>query len=238
DVCGNNSMASQMINVIDITALVIVALPASSTIFCPATLEFTVATATDACGSAFTLTFADVKTNGACVGSYSVTRIWTATDACNNRSTASQTINVIDTTAPVIAALPAPSTISCPATPEFTVATATDACGRAFTMTFADVKTNGACAGSYSVTRTWTAADACNNRSTASQTINVIDTTAPVIAALPAPKTISCPATPVFAVATATDACGSAFTLTFADVKTDGACAGSYSVTRTWTAAD
>src|SRR6185436_18227616 len=111
---------------------------------------------------------------------------------------------VQDNTAPVIAALPAPSTINCPATPVFAVAAATDACGSAFTLTFADVKTDGACAGSYSVTRTWTARDACGNSSTASQTINVVDTTAPVIAALPAPSTINCPATPVFAVATAT----------------------------------
>ena len=74
--------------------------------------------------------------------------------------------------------------------------------------------TPGDCAGEYSVTRTWTATDACGNTSTASQTINVIDVTAPVIAALPGPRTIECPATPVFATATATDACGSAFTLT------------------------
>jgi hypothetical protein len=72
-----------------------------------------------------------------------------------------------------------------------------------------------------------------HNSSTASQTINVQDKTAPVIAALPATSTIDCPATPVFAVATATDACGSAFTLTSADVTTNGSCAGSYSVTRT-----
>jgi hypothetical protein len=77
-------------------------------------------------------------------------------------------------------------------------------------LTSADVTTNGSCAGSYSVTRTWTATDSCNS-STASQTINVQDKTAPVIAALPATSTIDCPATPVFAVATATDACGSAF---------------------------
>ena len=238
DACGNVSTASQTINVIDTTAPVIAALPETSTISCPATPVFAVATATDACGSAFTLTSADVTTNGACAGSYSVTRTWTATDACGNVSNASQTINVIDTTAPVIATLPETSTINCPTTPVFAVATATDACGSAFTLTSADVTTNGACAGSYSVTRTWTATDACGNISKASQTINVIDTVAPVIAALPAPSTISCPATPVFAVATATDACGSAFTLTSADVTTNGACAGSYSVTRTWTATD
>ncbi|MBL8000229.1 MAG: gliding motility-associated C-terminal domain-containing protein, partial [Candidatus Kapabacteria bacterium] len=238
DSCGNTSTASQTINVIDDSAPVIAALPAPSTISCPAQPQFAQATASDACGSTFTLTFNDVTTNGQCAGSYSITRTWTATDSCGNTSTASQTINVIDDSAPVIAALPAPSTISCPAQPQFAQATASDACGSTFTLTFNDVTTNGQCAGSYSVTRTWTATDSCGNTSTASQTINVIDDSAPVIAALPAPSTISCPAQPQFAQATASDACGSTFTLTFNDVTTNGQCAGSYSVTRTWTATD
>ena len=179
-----------------------------------------------------------MTTAGECAGSYSVTRTWTATDTCGNTSTASQTINVQDVTAPVIAELPVASTISCPATPEFAVATATDACGSTFTLTSADVTSASECAGSYSVTRTWTATDACGNISTASQTIKVQDVTAPVIVTLPGASTITCNSTPVFAAATATDACGSAFTLTSADVTTTGACTGSYSVTRTWTATD
>ncbi len=108
----------------------------------------------------------------------------------------------------MIAALPGPSTIDCPAAPVFTQATAVDACGSAVTLTFNDVTTPGACAGNYSVTRTWTATDDCGNASQASQTINVQDITAPVIAALPGPSTIDCPATPLFAQATAIDACG------------------------------
>ncbi|MBK9985096.1 MAG: hypothetical protein IPP15_22525 [Saprospiraceae bacterium] len=153
------------------------------------------------------LTSADVTTSGDCAGEYSVTRTWTATDACGNSSSASQTINVQDVTAPVLAGrVTLPSTIDCPAAPVFAVATATDACGSAFTLTSADVTTSGDCAGEYSVTRTWTATDACGNSSSASQTINVQDITAPVIATLPAPTTIDCPSTPVFAVATATDA--------------------------------
>ncbi|UOK41808.1 MULTISPECIES: gliding motility-associated C-terminal domain-containing protein [Flavobacterium] len=238
DACGNSSTATQTINVQDVAAPVIADLPPTSTINCPAVPQFAQATATDNCGSAFTLTFNDVTTPGQCAGSYSVTRTWTARDACGNSSTKSQTINVQDTTAPVIAALPATSTINCPAVPQFTQATATDNCGSAFTLTFNDVTTPGQCAGSYSVTRTWTARDACGNSSTATQTINVQDITAPVIAALPATSTINCPATPQFAQATATDACGSAFTLTYNDVTTPGTCAGKYSVTRTWTATD
>jgi hypothetical protein len=105
-----------------------------------------------------------------------VTRTWTATDACGNSSTATQTINVQDITAPVIATLPTISTISCPASPVFAVATAVDVCGSPFTLTYADVNMPGIDAGSYSLTRTWTAIDACGNVSSAFQTINVADT--------------------------------------------------------------
>ncbi|MBK7030036.1 MAG: gliding motility-associated C-terminal domain-containing protein [Bacteroidales bacterium] len=118
---------------------------------------------------------------GICAGAYSVTRTWTANDACGNISSASQTINVQDISAPVIASLPAPTTIDCPATPEFATATATDECGSAFTLTYEDSTVPGICAGAYSVTRTWTATDACGNISSASQTINVRDITAPVV---------------------------------------------------------
>jgi hypothetical protein len=110
-----------------------------------------------------------------------VTRTWTATDDCGNTSTASQTINDDDNIAPVISALPGPSTIECPATPSFATPTATDACDTSVIPTFADVTTPGSCPQEYSVTRTWTATDDCGNSSTASQTISVTDDTAPVI---------------------------------------------------------
>src|SRR2546428_5224136 len=235
DACNNSSSASQVITVADTSAPAIAALPRPTTIECPATPSFTAATATDACGSSFTLTSVDV-TNALCGASYRVTRTWTASDACNNSSSASQVITVADTSAPVIAALPGPTTIECPATPSFTAATATDACASSFTLTSADV-TNALCGASYRATRTWTASDHCNNASTASQVITVADTTAPVIAALPGPTTIECPATPSFTAATATDACGSSFTLTSVDV-TNALCGASYRVTRTWTASD
>src|SRR5437899_144042 len=204
-------MASQVMILADTSAPVIAALPGPTTIECPATPSFTAATATDACGSSFTLTSVDV-TNALCGASYRVTRAWTASDACNNSSSASQVITVADTSAPVIAALPGPTTIECPATPSFTAATATDACGSSFTLTSVDV-TNALCGASYRVTRTWTASDACNNSSSASQVITVADTSAPVIAALPGPTTIECPATPSFTAATATDESGHRFRL-------------------------
>jgi hypothetical protein len=238
DDCGNTSTASQTINVQDVTKPVIAALPGVSTIDCPATPSFAQATASDDCDASVDLTFKDVTAPGNCPGNYSVTRTWTATDDCGNTSTASQTINVQDVTKPVIAALPGVSTIDCPETPSFAQATASDDCDASVDLTFKDVTAPGNCPGNYSVTRTWTATDDCGNTSTASQTINVQDVTKPVIVALPAPSTIDCSTIPQFAQATAIDDCDASVTLTFNDVTTSGSCAGSYSITRTWTATD
>ena len=235
---GCSSSCTVSVNVVDNTAPVIAALPALPTIGCTTTPTFTTATATDDCGSAFSLTYTDTTTPGACVGSYSITRTWTALDACGNSSTATQTINVQDTTPPVISALPAPTTINCTATPTFTVPTATDACGTIATLTFADVTTSGACAGSYSVVRTWTAIDACGNSSTATQTINVQDVTPPTITC-PGPHYQNvepgvCLAFPVnLETPTTTDGCG---TVTLSNNAPSSFPIGTTTVT--WTATD
>src|SRR5207248_1726679 len=165
----------QTINVEDQTPPAISSLPVASTIACPGAPVFTTPTATDACDATPSLTSVDVNTPGTCAQNYSVTRTWTAKDACGNTSTASQTVNVTDTAAPAISALPPATTIECPASPSFATPTATDACDPAPSLTSADATTPGSCAGKYSVTRTWTAKDACGNSSTASQTVNVTD---------------------------------------------------------------
>jgi hypothetical protein len=132
-----------------------------------------------------------------------------------NVTNASQVINVVDTTPPVISALPGPSTIQCSGTPTWTTPTATDNCGTP-TLTFTTVTTPGSCPNQYTLTRTWTATDACGNVTNASQVFNVVDTTPPVISALPAPTTVQCSGTPTWTTPTATDNCGTP-TLTFAD---------------------
>src|SRR4029077_2522015 len=112
--CNNSSTASQTITVHDSTAPSISSLPPASTIQCPASPSFTTPAASDACDPSPSLTFSDSTTNGSCPQNYSVTRRWTATDHCNNSSTASQTITVHDSTAPSISSLPPASTIQCP----------------------------------------------------------------------------------------------------------------------------
>src|SRR5207247_7837931 len=102
-------------------------------------------TASDACDPSPTLTFADSTTAGSCPQDYSVTRTWTATDHCNNSTTATQTNTVHDTTAPEISTLPEPSTIECPASPSFTTPTAIDPRDPIPIFTFADSTTAGSC---------------------------------------------------------------------------------------------
>jgi hypothetical protein len=178
-----------------------------------------------------------VTTPGNCAGNYSVTRTWTATDDCGNFSTATQTINVQDITAPVIAALPAASTIDCPALPAFAQATATDTCDAEVTLTFNDVTTPGNCAGNYSVTRTWTATDDCGNFSTATQTINVQDITAPTLTC-PDNQTVDCGVEPVFGIPTISDSCDPNPTLNDLGTTTTNNPDGSVTYKKTWSATD
>ena len=66
---------------------------------------------------------------GSCANEYTVTRTFTATDACGNTATASQVITVEDNTAPVFAALPGSNNDRVSCYTSFATATATDACG-------------------------------------------------------------------------------------------------------------
>jgi hypothetical protein len=57
-----------------------------------------------------------------------ITRTWTATDNCGNTATATQTITVIDNTAPIFANVPTNVTVDCGAIPSAATVTATDNC--------------------------------------------------------------------------------------------------------------
>jgi len=192
------------------------------------------------CGNNFTVTQQgpDVTVPGACVQSYTVTRTWIAQNGCGDVITCSQTVTV--GTGPVISGLPGPIIIECPnPVPAFTTPTATDPCGATVTLTFVDstISLNANCTLAKRMTRTWTAT-ACGVSTVAIQTIDYVDTIAPLISALPAPTTIECPAVPVFATPTATDACSGVASLNYSDHDTSGPCPGTYTRTRTWTAID
>lgn len=70
------------------------------------------ATATDNCGIDI-IDWSDNQSTPVCIGTYTITRTWTATDVNGNTATCSQTINVEDTTVPTFTA-PADVTLDCP----------------------------------------------------------------------------------------------------------------------------
>jgi P2-related tail formation protein len=110
------------------------------------------------------------------LGTYTIT--YTATDANGNTGTATRTVNVVDTTAPVITVLGNnPMTVELGGT--YSEPGATSNGGETVTIT-GSVDTDTL--GTYTIT--YTATDANGNTGTATRTVNVVDTTAPVITIL------------------------------------------------------
>jgi hypothetical protein len=238
DNCSNTTTLSQFITVQDTTDPILT-IPVNVTVECSAVPAVGTATATDNCDSSVTVTYdGEVRTDGACADSYTLTRTWTATDNCSNTTTLSQIITVQDTTDPILT-IPVNVTVECSAVPVVGTATATDNCDTSVTVTYdGEVRTDGVCADSYTLTRTWTATDNCSNNTTLSQIITVQDTTDPILT-IPVNVTVECSAVPVVGTATATDNCDTSVTVTYdGEVRTDGVCADSYTLTRTWTATD
>ncbi|MFI1773631.1 HYR-like domain-containing protein [Thalassobellus citreus] len=242
DANNNTTTHTQTITVEDTTPPVLT-LPANVSAECSDDLSpiaFGTATAIDNCDANPIITFEDVREDGACIGTFKITRTWTATDACGNFITADQTISTSDMTAPEFeqTTLPQDLTVECSSIPNAEILTATDNCGSA-TVEVEDKRVDGDCPNNYKITRTWTATDECGLTKTHVQTITVVDITPPtfVETSLPENTTVECDAIPTAETLTATDTCGNA-TVTLEDVRTDGDCPYNYTIARTWTATD
>ncbi len=218
DACNNTTTVTQTININDTTAPVVTGtLTASNTNGCSiaaAPSAMTTVTALETAG----LTISDncttdanlvvTSSDGTATGTCPITfiRTYTITDACNNATTASQTININDTIAPVITGtLTASNTNSCSiaaAPSAMTSVAALEAAGLTISdnctadanlvVTSSDGTATGTCPITF--TRTYTVKDACNNATTVTQTITINDTIAPVVTGALTPINISgCP---------------------------------------------
>lgn len=203
------------------------------------------ATAHDACAGDFAAT-ASGTVDTTTVGQYTVT--YNATDPSGHAAASvTRTVNVVDTTAPVITTCPAAQSAnansSCQAAvPNFTgSAAASDLCGGA--VTFSQSPAAGTIVGAGVTTVTITAKDIYNNSSTCTTTFTVNDTTPPTISC-PAGITTgtdpnSCSAVVNPGTPTASDNCGSP---SVAGVRSDGqSLSAPYpkgTTTITWTATD
>jgi len=215
--------------------------PENLTVDCSGDVVFGEPVCHSACGP-LTISFVDEITAGDCTSATTITRHWTATDVCGNSTFAKQTIVIMpDQSAPVFTLASQDLTMTCASggTPTFDVPTVADNCasGTALTISHHDAWTSGgstACA-NQTVTRTWTAVDACGNEATASQTITIVDNDAPVFSAVPADQSLTCGEAVVFGSPLADDNCSSAG-LSYLDEVVDVPCGQQY--IRTWTAMD
>ena len=144
------------------------------------------ATASDNCDVSPLVSFSDATVSGACPQEYTINRTWTATDNCGNTSTCLQTIFIDDFLAPVVICT-ANVTIQCtestlPSNTGFPMAS--DNCDGAPSLSYSDVSVGGACPEEFTITRTWTATDACGNSAQCIQNIIVEDNEAPSISCL------------------------------------------------------
>ena len=241
---SNSASATAVVTVVDTTAPTFTTSPASVTVECSASTEPSAtgtAAASDNCDSDVTVTYADTTVAG--TGNNSViTRVWTATDDNSNATTYTQTITVVDTTAPTFTTSPANVTIECSASslPANTgQATASDNCDSDVTVTYADTTVAGT--GNNSViTRVWTATDDNSNATTYTQTITVEDTTSPTFTTSPSNVTVECDASSepsATGTAAASDNCDSSVTVTYVDTNISGV-GNNSSIVRLWTATD
>lgn len=244
----NSAVCTQVFKVVDDIGPVITC-PANIAIECyESTLPLNtgMASAEDNCGQQVDITFSDATVpGGLCPQSFTINRTWIATDACGNSSTCIQVITVEDNNPPQLIC-PEDITLECPTdvSPEITgIGFVSDSCDTAINTTFNDEIIPGQiCPQAYTIMRTWTASDDCQNTTTCIQVITIEDNTAPTITSCPPDVTIGCtdstdPA--LLGSATAEDGCDSAPLVTFFDTPGQGGgCAEGVAITRTWVATD
>lgn len=218
DTGGHAASAVQTITVTDPTPPTITA-PADATYACPSEVPAanpSQATASDNCAAP---TVTVIESNNGGSGSVAsprvITRTFTATDAAGNTATATQLITVADGIAPTVtapAATTASANSSCQAPiPDVTAgSSASDNCG---SVTVSQSPAAGTPVGLGTHQITVTATDAAGNSSTATTSVTVSDTTAPVLSCpanivvtLP-PNTSATSMAVNFATPTATDNC-------------------------------
>lgn len=133
--------------------------------------------ATDNCSNV-KLTVERTKFELGCPNNFSLDEVYTATDACGNTSTFTRTVNVVDTTGPVIYV---PNAI-CETDLGQSNAIAVDYCTNKPAQVTAVVDHNIVnCNGSSYYTITYTAADYCGNVTNKVQKVIVEDNTPPVL---------------------------------------------------------
>ncbi len=184
----------------------------------------------------FEMTYADVVTPGDSPSEYAITRVWTVTDARGHERVGTQTITVVDTEPPDITC-PPDVTFECDAIGDYGEATATDNSGQTPGISYSDSIIWQRCEFEYIMIRTWTATDQAGNSASCEQTININDSTAPVIVC-PNDTTVACGEVGNLSHAVAWDNCIEDLRLDYEPVRVDDYEALKFVIIRTWEVTD
>ncbi len=176
DECGNTTVESQTITVIDNIDPEITGIPDDITVDCENIPDPATVIATDNCDDQVDLVFDEQMSDGC---PYTITRTWTATDDCGNETSGQQIITVFDDVMPEFANPPADITVDCTEIPDAEDCPATDNCDEDLEYTFLELVGTGDC--EYEIKRVWTAEDDCGNLATVEQIITVVDNSPPIL---------------------------------------------------------
>jgi uncharacterized repeat protein (TIGR01451 family) len=177
DASDNDAEQRVRVTVVDTTGPVISLNGASPmTVECHTSFTDPGASASDACEGPVPVT-ASGSVNPNVVGSYSI--VYTASDSGGRTTTVTRTVNVVDTTKPVVTLNGASSvTVECHTSYTDAGASATDSCSPTTSLSSSsDVNVNAP--GTYHVV--WSATDPSGNVGTATRTVTVVDTIPPTI---------------------------------------------------------
>ena len=205
DFCGNVSTASQVVILEDHSAPEIVfvhpdlvGLTEGDTVHieCDTIMPYGMedAIGVDACDPNPSIEFIDyIDKVGDCQRDGFIWRMvctWIATDACGNSDSVTLIMLVEDTRPPILSGVPADVSVTCGNVPEPAAPTAFDNCDKEVTITFTEIPAEDICS-DYVIVRRWTAADDCDNQSTAEQHIYV-EVDELQVGSVPADLTLSC----------------------------------------------
>ena len=200
----------------------------------------TLPTVTGGCTPAVTLQ-KEERIKGNCDYTYTIKRIFTAADTCNQTLTYTQTISVTDRTPPTfVGALPQNMSVKEGKTiPAQVMLTATDNCGTV-AVTTSHKEEKDAKGKLTKLIYTWIAKDTCGNVTTHQQIITIVPKKVPTLtwATLPRDITVDCvKAIPAVQTPTTQGGCAKVV-ITRADKELNKRCLNNFTLERTFTASD
>ncbi|NQX92294.1 MAG: LamG domain-containing protein, partial [Flavobacteriales bacterium] len=231
DACGNQSVFNQVITVVDNVGPSISGVEAEMTASCDQ-INFISPVITDNCGL-FTSVLVEetLESEEFC---YDLQRTWIATDECGNETSFTQILHVTDDEAPILMNVPTSGTISCGELDEMPEVIAMDNCLLPLPVTVEETITEDNC--QLSITRVYTAVDACGNTTSETVVWEYADAAAPQISGSTEVFT-TCSEIQTDELIEVVDDCLHATEITFEDtlLASDGC---SETILRLWTATD